>query len=431
MERVRPVESGFFPLDEELALLPGGLTPTQHEHLVHLAVWMPFAQAGKMWESLLGVQVSEATVRRMTEQAGAHYEQVQTAHSQQPEPEAQTAASQPDEPEEKPLPVPLKQAISSDGAYVPLITGEWAEVRTMAIGDVETHTSAEGNEHVKVSHLSYFSRMTDADTFEKLSEGEIRRRRGREAQSMCAVTDGAVWLQHFIDLHRPDAVRILDFPHAAEYVSAIGEGVRASGHRLPKKWLEGVLHRLKHEGPDRVLRHLSQLCGRCKHPELDKKLRYLSTRRELMQYPTYQQAGWPIGSGMVESANKVVMQMRLKGPGMRWEPAHVNPMLALRTAVCNERWPRAWQQVQTHSRQQCLLQLQIRATPRLTQLLASTLLLLLRFHPPTPRPALSSPPPKVPRPSHPSATLPGSSRPSSSHPWKRIPACRPTLSAKK
>lgn len=64
-----------------------------------------------MLESLLGVQESLATVRRMTEQAGAHYEQVQTAQSQLPEPD------------EKPVPVPLKQAISSDGAYVPLISG--------------------------------------------------------------------------------------------------------------------------------------------------------------------------------------------------------------------------------------------------------------------------------------------------------------------
>jgi hypothetical protein len=36
-----------------------------------------------------------------------------------------------------------------------------------------------------------------------------------------------------------------------------------------------------------------------------------------MQYPMYQEAGWPIGSGSVESANKVVVEARLKGAGMR------------------------------------------------------------------------------------------------------------------
>jgi hypothetical protein len=204
MERAQAVRLAFFPLDEELGLLSGSLTPTQQEHLVHLAIWMPFAQAGKMLESLLGVQISEATVRRLTERAGATYEAVQTAEAEQAEPEAKSSS------------VPEKQAISSDGAYVPLVNGQWAEVRTAGIGDVQKQMTASGIEQVKVTNLSYFSRMTDAETFERLAEGEMRRRGVRDAQSICAVTDAAVWLQSFIDLHRPDAVRILDFPHAAE-----------------------------------------------------------------------------------------------------------------------------------------------------------------------------------------------------------------------
>ncbi|MFL5627209.1 MAG: hypothetical protein ACJ788_16640 [Ktedonobacteraceae bacterium] len=128
---------------------------------MHLATWMPFERAAQMLPAVLGVQVSEATVRRWTEQAGAHSQAVQTAQSQQP-------AS-----EEKASPVAHKQAISSDGAYVPLVSGEWAAVRTAAIGEVETHSSAEGHEQVKVTHLSYFSRMVDADTFEHLVEVEV------------------------------------------------------------------------------------------------------------------------------------------------------------------------------------------------------------------------------------------------------------------
>src|SRR5260370_3610895 len=119
-------------------------------------------------------------------------------------------------------------------------SGEWGEVRRAAIGEVEAHRSPQGNEQVKVTHLSYFSRMTDAETFEQLAEVELRRRGVRQAQAICAVTDGAVWLQHFIDLHRPDAVRILDFPHAAEYVSAIVEAVLASGRHVPFHCPSGV-----------------------------------------------------------------------------------------------------------------------------------------------------------------------------------------------
>ena len=33
---------------------------------------------------------------------------------------------------------------------------------------------------------------------------------------------------------------------------------------------------------------------------------------------------------------------RLKGAGMHWRPEHVNPMLALRLALFNERWHECW-----------------------------------------------------------------------------------------
>jgi hypothetical protein len=197
-------------------------------------------------------------------------------------------------------------------------------------------------------------------------------------------------------------------------VSAIGEAVRASGRRLPGWWLDALVHQLKQEGPDRVLLHLSRLCERCQDPEADKKLRYLATRRELMGV-TDLSASW---------------LAHWLGHGGERKPAHVNPMLARHSAVCNERWTEAWQEAQNHSQQQHTLGRHSQATPRLTQLVVSTLLLLLRFRPPTSPSAISSSRPKAALSSSPPATLPGSSRPSLSHPWKRIPACRPKPVAK-
>jgi hypothetical protein len=118
-----------------------------------------------------------------------------------------------------------------------------------------------------------------------------------------------------------EAVRILNFAHAAEYLNEIGQAVQAAGGRLPTTWLEGVLHRLKHQGPHRVLKHLSWLAARAPSPTIQEKVAYLHKREAHMQYPTYQAAGWPIGSGSVESANKVVVEARLKGAGMRLRPA--------------------------------------------------------------------------------------------------------------
>jgi hypothetical protein len=101
--------------------------------------------------------------------------------------------------------------------------------------------------------------------------------------------------------------------------------VQAAGGRLPARWLDGVLHRLKHQGPHRVLTHLSWVATRYPSPGVQEKLASLQKREAHMQYPTYQAAGWPIGSGSVESATKGVVEARLKGAGMRLRSPHRQP----------------------------------------------------------------------------------------------------------
>ncbi len=48
------------------------------------------------------------------------------------------------------------------------------------------------------------------------------------------MTEGAEWEQGFIDLHWRDAVRILDFGHAAEYVADAGDAVYGEGTAASK-----------------------------------------------------------------------------------------------------------------------------------------------------------------------------------------------------
>ena len=111
------------------------------------------------------------------------------------------------------------------------------------------------------------------------------RRRGIErAKHVCAIQDGAEWIQGFVQGHRHDALRMLDFAHAASYVSESADKVRESGGHLPATWVDGVLHRLKHEGPARVLRHLTRLASR--YPQVQEQVNYLQKRRELMDYPS-------------------------------------------------------------------------------------------------------------------------------------------------
>lgn len=124
----------------------------------------------------------------------------------------------------------------------------------------------------------------------------------------------------------------------------MGQAASEVGRVLGPTWLAERLHELKHEGPQPVLSELRDV--QAHSPALSvlgEKLASLEKREAHMQYPSYQEAGWPIGSGSVESANKLVVEARLKGAGRHWERAHVNPMLLLGNAVCNQRWSETWQ----------------------------------------------------------------------------------------
>jgi hypothetical protein len=228
---------------------------------------------------------------------------------------------------------------------VPLRGGCWAEVKTVVIAEVLPPDSvcSEQADKRTINHSS-FSRLADAATFADLASAEMTRRGIESAEQVCAVQDGAEWLQGFVQSHRHDAVRILDFAHAAKYVGTIAEQAQQAGWCLPSRWVSVLLHHLKHHGPQRVMKHVHWLRKRVQVPALDDALRYFGKRLPQMQYPQFQAQGWPIGSGMVESANKRVMQARLKRAGMHWAPANVNPMLALRDALCNERWQEVWDQ---------------------------------------------------------------------------------------
>src|SRR5436305_5313986 len=123
MGRAPNVGKVFFPLDEELELLPGKLAPRQYEHVVHLACFMPFDKAAQMMEEIVSVHTNEETVRRLTEQVGSWMEIAQTAEVEANE-ELEREDKQP----------PERCVISPDGAMISLVHKQWVETRTVAIG---------------------------------------------------------------------------------------------------------------------------------------------------------------------------------------------------------------------------------------------------------------------------------------------------------
>ena len=133
---------------------------------------------------------------------------------------------------------------------------------------------------------------------------------------------------------------------------------------------------------------------------------YLARRQDQIAYAAFTLAGYCIGSGIVESANKHVVQARLKGAGMQWAIPSINALLALRCADKNGRWATTWAAIM----------------PRLRH--------AHRIAPPAPKRSEPTPPPP-PAPLPPAAPTPPAhapyfarGKPTKAHPFNRFPACR-------
>lgn len=409
-------EPVFFPLDEELGLLPGELSATLAQGIARLGTKMPFEQAASDLTFFWNVEVDETTVRRYTQAAGAAYVAEQAAELERLERERPPATDG-----------PAVQYLGADGAMVPLVGGEWAEVKTLALGEVEVGPGTNGLPEAHTSDLSYFSRLADAETFIRQAYVETYRRGTESAGVVCAVQDGAEWLQGLVDVLRPDAVRILDFPHAVEHLTSAALPSLGSGTPVLTEWVDQQAHTLKHapDGAHQVLTALARLPTRAAPDPTaaaearDAAVAYFTKRLAQVQYAVFQAALYPIGSGSTESANKVVVEARMKGSGMHWARAHVNPLVALRTVACTNRWAEVW--------------------PRITAQLRLTAEQRRRARRRTRHPLL--PPPPVELPSTPApvqltspSVKPASrgksivnGRPTAFHPWKRydcLPARR-------
>ena len=182
---------------------------------------------------------------------------------------------------------------------------------------------------------------------------KVHRRGVANSRAVAALMDGAEWLQGFVDYHCPQAVRMLDFPHAGQRLGQVAQALWGEATAETQQWTYTQLHALKHQGSGEVLYTLRQL--QQQPPDLDllqENLAYLEKRHAQMDYPTFQRQGWPIGSGIVESGNKLVVEARLKGAGMHWKRENVDSLLAVRNLICSDRRAQEWPHIAKRLRQQ-------------------------------------------------------------------------------
>lgn len=151
------------------------------------------------------------------------------------------------------------------------------------------------------------------------------------------ISDGVVWLHHQLQQSYPDSVQILDIYHVMEHLGTIA-GAGISCPKTRQIWLDHQRNLLLNSQLDKVILNINSLSMTA--DSSDKVCTYLENNRPRMDYKSYLNQGLCIGSGAIESANKAVVQLRLKRSGQRWSKSGAQHVLDLRTCWMSGDWGR-------------------------------------------------------------------------------------------
>lgn len=239
-------------------------------------------------------------------------------------------------------PLPVREVLGrrlyvSVDAATAHIDGDWHNVQAGIVFAVES--DKEGRD--TLLQREYLSGRMDMETLGWKMRTLALRWNCAAYSERVFLGDGAPSNWNLAATHFPDAICILDFYHASEYVWELSRALYrqddAAQKALGDRWVHERLTSLKNEGPIPLLRALKRRSVKTPKQQeaLEKARRYFVNNANRMDYAAHVKAGRMIGSGPIEAACKVVVGQRLKGAGMRWTDAGADAVLAVRTTLLN------------------------------------------------------------------------------------------------
>jgi hypothetical protein len=151
------------------------------------------------------------------------------------------------------------------------------------------------------------------------------------------LSDGATWIRNMAEELFPDAQQILDYFHLCENVNRFAKHLFKMDEQKFKPWAKNVCDKLKNSGFREVLSELEKI-DRVPNNSPVNLFGYITNNINNIDYVAYEKKGYFIGSGAIESGNKVILQDRLKRAGMRWNPKTAPSILTLKSQADSKIW---------------------------------------------------------------------------------------------
>lgn len=320
----RHCRASWSPTDRTLGVAAQQrLSTSLQAWMVTLGTLLPFAAAADLLEKFTGVVVGSETIRTTTEAAG---------HVLDAQLQADAATVERTKLPAGPVdPAPDLLVAETDGVMVRYRDG-WHEMKLGVVGGWNPELPEEQR---RLQAQSYVAARADVPTWAARWGAEVARRGGLEEvdytgngispgiatlRRVVVLGDGARWIWTAAAAQFGDRIEIVDWYHASEHVWTVARAVYGDSSAAAKAWAEASKTALYEAGASGLLERFRQLM-----PATDAaraivatERGYFQTNRARMDYPAFRAAGYPIGSGAVESSAKHVIQQRMKRAGCRW-----------------------------------------------------------------------------------------------------------------
>jgi hypothetical protein len=331
-------KAGHFPADAGLGL-EGGYTPALARLMCLEGADEPgFDQAERHLAETGGIRVSARQIQRVLQRVGCSAQAWQ---------EREGALGATDAP---------VLYVSGDGTGIPMrkeaLAGRRgkqpdgsAKTAQVYLGCVFTQHRCDPQGHPVRDHESttYVSSLESIDQFGPMLRREALRRGMGTAGQVVLLIDGAAGLEHMGRDCFKDAIQIVDFFHAMEHAGTVLEALIGKDHPDYQARLGRWAKRLLRDGVRRLIdESRRESRQRPQQAEVDSALSYFENNVQRMQYGTFRNKGYFIGSGVVEAGCKTVIGARCKQSGMRWSKPGAQNILALRCIHASRRTSEFW-----------------------------------------------------------------------------------------
>ena len=152
------------------------------------------------------------------------------------------------------------------------------------------------------------------------------------------ISDGATWIRNINNELFPDSQQILDYFHLCENTSNYCKSLFSYDNKTCKNISDRWCQLLKKGKWELVLKEIEQYRNNNIKSDTINLYNYIINNCDNINYPEYISNGFFIGSGAIESANKTVVQSRLKLSGMRWNQDCAQYVLSLKAKSCSNKW---------------------------------------------------------------------------------------------